>query len=90
LALVIDSCGKRDSQSDGARPAMNVIVPVIAESKGRPFINADVFRVGELRAMMDSGAKNSAICEEMLLNHSCFNIRPPSKYFFIDVSRMKT
>jgi hypothetical protein len=31
---------------------------VIAESKGSPFINADVFRIGDLRAMVDSGSKN--------------------------------
>jgi hypothetical protein len=34
---------------------------------------------------VDSGAKNGAICEELLLNRTYFNILPPSKYLFIAV-----
>lgn len=64
---------------------MNVImVPATATSINNPFIHADVFRIGELRALVDSGAKNSAISEELLLNRSCFEVHPPSKYRFID------
>jgi hypothetical protein len=38
--------------------------------------------------MVDSGAKNSAISEEMLLDRSSFVVRPPSKYLFIDGTQM--
>ncbi|KAI9549224.1 hypothetical protein GHT06_006826 [Daphnia sinensis] len=37
-----------------------------------------------MKAMVDSGAKNSAICEEMLVNRSWFEIRAPSNYRSID------
>lgn len=63
---------------------MNVIVPTTATSVNSPFIHADVFRIGELKALVDSGAKNSAISEELLLNRSCFEVHPPTKYRFID------
>jgi hypothetical protein len=32
--------------------------------------------------MVDSGTKNSAISEDMLLDRSGFVVRPPSKYLF--------
>ncbi|KZR99322.1 Uncharacterized protein APZ42_004851, partial [Daphnia magna] len=70
LASILGSLGKRISRSDGARPAINVIVPAVSKSIRRPFIDAEVFRVGELKAMVDSGAKNSAISEGMLLGRS--------------------
>ncbi|EFX67804.1 hypothetical protein DAPPUDRAFT_330692 [Daphnia pulex] len=34
--------------------------------------------------MVDSGAKNSAISEEWLVNRSCFEIRAPSNYRSLD------
>lgn len=44
---------------------------------------AGVFRIGELKALVDSCVKNGVIWEEVLLDHSCFNINNPSKYRFI-------
>lgn len=64
--------------------------PRTATSINNPFIHADVFRIGELRALVDSGAKNSAISEELLLNRSCFEVHPPSKYRFIDGTTIET
>ncbi|EFX63006.1 hypothetical protein DAPPUDRAFT_119627 [Daphnia pulex] len=37
-----------------------------------------------MEAMVDSGAKNSAVSEEWLVNRSCFEIRPPSNYRSLD------
>lgn len=65
-----------------------MIVPAVSKSIRRPFIDAEVFRVGELKAMVDSGAKNSAISEGMLLGRSGFAVLPPSKYSFIDGTLM--
>ncbi|KAK4013277.1 hypothetical protein OUZ56_025511 [Daphnia magna] len=57
--------------------------PTTATPVNSPFIMAGVFRIGELKALVDSGAKNGVIWEEVLLDHSCFNINNPSKYRFI-------
>jgi hypothetical protein len=43
---------------------MNVIVPEVSKSISSPFINAELFRVGELRAMVDSGAKTVPLVKE--------------------------
>lgn len=65
---------------------MNVFVPTTTTSVSSPFIQADVFRIGGLRAMVDSGAKHSAISEETLTDRTAFPIRPPSNYRFLDGS----
>ncbi|KAI9557274.1 hypothetical protein GHT06_017099 [Daphnia sinensis] len=43
---------------------MNVIVPTTATPVNSLFIYADVFHIGELKVLVDSGAKNSTISEE--------------------------
>ncbi|KAI9555914.1 enzymatic polyprotein [Daphnia sinensis] len=58
----------------------------VRETVSSPFIQADVFRIGGLRAMVDSGAKHSAISEETLTDRTAFPIRPPSNYRFLDGS----
>ena len=63
-------------------------VPYIqpATSINNPVIKVDIFRIGIVDAMVDSGAKNSVICEDLLSGRSCFPIRPSSSYRNIDGS----
>ena len=63
-------------------------VPYIqpATSINSPVIKVDIFRIGIVDAMVDSGAKNSVICEDLLSGRSCFLIRPSSSYRNIDGS----
>ena len=41
-----------------------------------PFIKVFVLRIGDVEAMVDTGAKNSIISEEILRGRSAFQIRP--------------
>ena len=56
------------------------------DSISSPIVNVDLFRVGMVKAMVDSGAKNSVICENLLLGRSSFPIRPSTSYRNIDGS----
>ena len=49
----------------------------------------DVFRIGATEAMVDSGAKNSVICQSLLSGRSAFAIRPPLLYQNIDGSLVR-
>ena len=51
-----------------------------------PVIKVDVFRIGATKAMVDSGAQNSVICQSLLTGRSAFKIRPPPFYRNIDGS----
>lgn len=59
---------------------MNVFVPTAATSVSSRFVHEDVFRIGGFKAMVDSGAKHSAINEDMLTDRTVFTVRPPSNY----------
>jgi len=78
LTEIVYDCGKRVSRSNGAGSAINVIVPTSATPVSSPLLTADVFRIDEMKEMVDLVAKNSAMCEEMFVNCSCLKICAPS------------
>ena len=83
------AAGKLPSRPAGAGSAIIVIQDPKPDSSSAvcsPIIEADVFRIGSVRAMVDSGAKNSVICQELLSGRSSFVIRPSPSYRNIDGS----
>ena len=57
-----------------------------SKSVSSPVVKINIFRIGDVEAMVDSGAKNSVISEELLSGRASFPIRPSSPYRNIDGS----
>ena len=74
--------GKRVGWSDGTvGPAIVshlVETTTIAQETELAYINVDIFRMGEATAMVDSGAKRSAIRADLIANRNSFPIRNSS------------
>ena len=59
--------------------------PTCASSCSSPTILADIFRVGEVNAMVDTGAYNSVVTESLVHNRSAFDVRvSPSTWRSVD------
>lgn len=75
-----DSTGKRVCRPLGAESAVNFVqAPVTKLTSGSPVIEVDVFRVGLVKAMVDSGAKNSVIRADLIRGRSVFDLRVASR-----------
>ncbi|KZR98405.1 Uncharacterized protein APZ42_006192, partial [Daphnia magna] len=67
--------GKLPRRFLGAGPAINTFqAPISSSSVDSPFIEVDVFRIGKQRALIDTGARNSIIREELLRNRTAFSV----------------
>ena len=72
----VPTTGKRERRSDGAWLAANVVqAPTFYTNAQSRLIKVFILRIRDVETMVDTGAKNSIISEEISQERSAFKIR---------------